>query len=111
MRRSAACCSAENIAKALVDLLALGGLGLGVQFSALIAHVSGAVAPEHAADISGVSTTMSQVGGALGVAGFGTLYYTHAAAGATHAFALVTAALCVVALLAAAGARRAVYAP
>jgi MFS family permease len=103
--------SGEHREGALVALLALGGLGLGVQFSALIAHVSGAVAPEHAADISGVSTTMSQVGGALGVAGFGTLYYTHAAAGATHAFALVTAALCVVALLAAAGARRAVYAP
>ena len=87
-------------------VLAAGGLGLGIQFSALIAHLSNAVPPRYAPDISGVSTTLIQIGGTVGVAAFGTLYLALAADGATHAFAMVTAALAVAALLAAAAAYR-----
>lgn len=87
----------------LVVLLGAGGLGLGLQFAAQMARLTGAVEPRHAPDISGVSTTMMQIGGAVAVAGFGGLY--HALAGrpgaAGHAFGVVTAALAGTALLSA----------
>lgn len=99
----------------LVVLLSLGGLGLGIQFSALIAHLINTVPPEYAPDISGVSTTTLQIGGALGVAALGTLYLSltsHAAiANATHAFAITTAAFAAVALLATATGYRATHPP
>jgi len=88
----------------LLAVLAVGGLGLGVQFSGLIAHLSNAVPRRYAPDISGVSTTLMQIGGTVGVAAFGTLYFALAASGATHAFAVVTAVFAAVALLAAAAA-------
>lgn len=95
----------------LVMLLALGGLGLGIQFSALIGHLTSTVPAEYAPDISGVSTTLMQIGGAIGVAAFGTLYLSltsHTGAGhATHAFALTTAAFAAVALLVTASAHQA----
>ena len=85
-------------------LLGAGGLGLGIQFSALIRHLTTAVPAEYAADISGVSTTALQIGAATGVAAFGTLYLSLTSRGgaepATHAFAFTTAAFAVVALLA-----------
>lgn len=78
----------------LVPLLALGGLGLGTQFSTLMGHVMGAVPARYAPDISGVTSTTTQVVGALGVAGFGSLYLGLASrAGAdhaSHAFAVTT---------------------
>jgi MFS family permease len=89
-------------------LFAAGGLGLGIQFSALVGHLTAAVGPEYAPDISGVSTTMMQIGGALGVAAFGTLYLgltgTSSAVTATHAFAVVAGALGAVGLIATAAA-------
>jgi MFS family permease len=95
----------------LVVLLGLGGLGLGIQFSALIGHLTTVVPADYAPDISGVSTTTLQIGAAIGVAAFGTLYLSvngqTATSHATHAFALTTAALATVALLATAAARRA----
>jgi hypothetical protein len=94
----------------LVFLLAAGGLGLGSNFSAILAHLTGTVPPRYAPDISGVSSTTAALGGALGVAGFGTLYlglpHTGATA-ATTAFATVAAALAPAALLAAVSAWRA----
>jgi MFS family permease len=90
----------------LLVVLAAGGLGLGLQFSALIAHVSNAVPPRYAPDISGVSTTLMQIGGTVGVAAFGTLYFDLAGRGASRAFAIVAAALAAAALLAAAAAYR-----
>jgi MFS family permease len=88
----------------LVVFLGVGGLGLGIQFSALIRHLTTSVAAEYAADISGVTTTTLQIGAAIGVAAFGTLYLSltsRAGAGpATHAFAITTAAFAVVTLLA-----------
>jgi EmrB/QacA subfamily drug resistance transporter len=99
----------------LVPLLGIGGLGLGVQFSALIAHLTKTVPKEHAPDISGVSTTAIQVGGAIGVAALGTLYLSLSAnpgiAQATHAFAVTTAALAAIALLATATAYRSTHQP
>jgi hypothetical protein len=87
----------------LVVLLGVGGLGLGTQFSALIAHLTGAVCARYAPDVSGVTTTTMQIAGALGVAAFGTAYLGLASDGAiTHAFAVVTAAFAALALLAAA---------
>lgn len=99
----------------LVVLLALGGLGLGIQFSALITHLTSAVPTKYAPDVSGVSTTTMQIGGAMGVAAFGTLYFSlispTGAGHATHAFALTTAAFAAVALLVTASAHRATRPP
>ena len=95
----------------LVVLLGFGGLGLGIQFSSLIVHVTDVVPADYAPDISGVSTTTLQIGAAVGVAAFGTLYLSlnasTATGAATHAFAVTTAALTTIALLAAAAAYRA----
>jgi len=98
----------------LIALLGLGGFGLGIQFSALIAHLTNSVAGRYAPDISGVTTTAAQIGGAIGVAALGTLYFSLAtpagAAHATHAFAVVTAGLAAVTLLATAMAFRSTHA-
>ncbi len=92
----------------LVALLASGGLGLGTQFATMMGHIMGAVPARFAPDISGVTSTTTQVGGALGVAGFGSLYLALAAspgsAQASHAFGITSLALGVVAALAAVGA-------
>jgi len=96
----------------LVVLLSIGGLGLGMQFSALIGHLTTVVPPDYAADISGVSTTGIQIGGALGVAALGTLYLSLTPTGAvhaTHAFAITTAAFAAIALLATAMAHHATH--
>jgi hypothetical protein len=86
----------------LVVLLGAGGLGLGIQFSAMIAHLTNAVSTRYAPDISGVTTTTMQIAGAVGVAAFGSAYLSLASeAGATHAFAVVTAAFAAIAALAA----------
>jgi MFS family permease len=93
----------------LVPLLAAGGFGLGIQFSGLIAHLTASVPSRYAADVSGVTTTITQIGGALGIAAFGTLYLSlsHGAGGVMHAFALVSAGFAAVAVGAAAAAWRA----
>jgi hypothetical protein len=86
----------------LVALLGVGGLGLGTQFSGLIAHLTGAVSARYAPDVSGVTTTTMQIAGALGVAAFGTVYLGLASDGAaTQAFAVVTAGFAAIAVLAA----------
>jgi MFS family permease len=76
-----------------VVLLGLGGLGLGIGFTALMGHLTSAVAPRHAAEISGVSTTTTQIGGAIGVAAAGGLYLGLAPDGPRHAFAVTALAL------------------
>jgi MFS family permease len=105
---SAALFAGQHSELVLCVLFAAGGLGLGTQFSALVGHLTAAVPPDYAPDVSGVSTTMMQIGGAIGVAAFGTLYLGLAGAApagtpvglATHAFAVVTAAFAGVGLLA-----------
>jgi MFS family permease len=98
----------------LIGLLAAGGLGLGINFSALIAHLTTAVPSGYAPDVSGVSSTTAAIGGTLGVAAFGTLYLSLSHAGtadATHSFAIITATFAIAALTAAAAARRATQPP
>jgi MFS family permease len=93
----------------LIVALGAGGFGLGIQFTSMLGHLTSAVAPRHAPDISGVFTTVMQVAGAIGVAAAGSAYLGMAGAGSpTHAFATVTAGLALVALLGAAMAHRAV---
>jgi MFS family permease len=90
----------------LVILLAAGGLGLGVQFSALIAHLTATVPVHYAADISGVSATIMLIGGAVSIAAFGTLYLG-LAGHPTSAFRVTTTALAAAALTASLTAYRA----
>jgi hypothetical protein len=103
----------------LAPLFALGGLGLGVNFAALTGRLTGAVTARHAPDVSGVSATLTTIGGSVGVAGLGSLYLTLARAGApaasvgpgavtaAHAFAVTTAALAGLGVVAALAAYRA----
>jgi MFS family permease len=102
----------------LAPLFGLGGLGLGIEFAAQAGRLTAAVEPRYAADISGASSTLIQIGGAIGVAAVGALYLAgtrgarsvgtgaHAIASA-HAFAVTTGVLAGVAVLAAATAWRA----
>lgn len=99
----------------LAVLLALGGLGLGTGFATLIGHLANSVPARYAPDISGVITTMLQIGGAIGVASAGSVYLAmvtptgEAVAGAVltgealsgHAFAVTSISLGAAALLAA----------
>jgi MFS family permease len=95
----------------MLVLLALGGLGLGTSFSAMLVHLTQAVTPRYAADISGVFTTSLQIAGALGVAALGTLYLSRitgpGATTSSHAFGIVCAASALLAWLAALAAHRA----
>jgi MFS family permease len=84
----------------LAALLGAGGFGLGTVFTAVLGHLTSAVPARHAPDISGLFTTTSQIGGSVGVAGFGSLYLATAATGGGHAFALTAGAMAAVALLA-----------
>jgi predicted MFS family arabinose efflux permease len=82
----------------LIPLLGLGGLGLGTGFATLLTHLTNAVPASNAPDISGVSTTTTQIGGAIGVAAFGGLYFALAhqpgdETQARHAFAITCIAL------------------
>ncbi|MBO0850922.1 MAG: hypothetical protein J2P20_15790, partial [Pseudonocardia sp.] len=101
----------------MVVLLTVGGFGLGTQFSTLIGHLTGAVPARYASDISGTSTMVLLLGGATGVALYGTLYLTlHTGAGvgaavADHAFAVTTLVLGAAALLSAACAYLATHPP
>lgn len=86
----------------LFALFGLGGFGLGIAFTGLLGHLTNAVEPRHAPDISGISSTSTQIGGSLGVAGFGSLYLALAAGhGAGHAFGLTTLAFAATCALAA----------
>ena len=90
----------------LVATLGLGGLGLGCGFSATLAHLSAAVPPRFAADLSGLVTTTAQVSAVVGVATFGTTYLAVVGDGvgasvATHAFAVTNGALAATAVIAA----------
>lgn len=90
----------------LVATLGLGGLGLGCGFSATLAHLSSAVPPRFAADLSGLVTTTAQVSAVVGVATFGTAYLAVVggrvgASAATHAFAVTNGAFAATALVAA----------
>lgn len=91
----------------LVLLLGAAGFGLGMEFSALVGHLTDAVESRYAPDISGVTTTVMQIAGAIAVAAFGTAYQALAGEHPTRAFAVVIAAFAGIAAAAAAGAQRA----
>jgi hypothetical protein len=87
----------------LVPLFGLGGLGLGLEFATVTGHLTTAVPVRYAADISGVSATLMQIGGSIAVAAIGAVYLDIPRPG--PAFAATTAILAAVALLAAAALR------
>jgi hypothetical protein len=85
----------------LAILFIPGGLGLGTLFTSLLGHVMGAASRQHAPDISGVAATATQIGGSIGVAGFGTLYLTLSHTRSPgHAFGITALALGATALAA-----------
>ncbi len=92
-------------------LLACGGFGLGLSFPALIGVITSSLGPDDAADASGLIGTASQLGGVVGVAGLGTLYFAQVDRGAPgHAYAAVSI-VCAMSALAAAGAVAAIRGP
>jgi hypothetical protein len=110
---SATMATGEHSEALLLVLLAIGGFGLGITFSSMLAHLTTAATPRYAADISGVFTTSLQVAGAIGIAAFGTTYLSQLTRPgpiqATHAFAITTAAFALAALIAAATAYKATH--
>lgn len=99
----------------LFGLLAFGGLGLGLGVTASIRQMMAAIAAQQACDMSGLILTTAQMAGALGVAVFGTAYFSlvepSGPAVAMHGFAIVVAGFSLTALLAAAAAYRSGRAP
>jgi len=96
-----------GVTRPVVDLtpaLAVDGAGMGVALAPLVSIVLARVRPEHAGAASGVLSTAMQVGGALGVAVVGLVFYRFL--GPTldyaHAFRAAIAVLVVVALAVAA---------
>jgi EmrB/QacA subfamily drug resistance transporter len=70
----------------LVPGLAVGGLGMGVCLSGLVGVVMGSVEPQHAGTISGASSTLQQVGNAVGVALIGIVFFGRLDTGMVPAF-------------------------
>jgi hypothetical protein len=88
----------------LMLVLAVGGLGYGAAFSGTLNHLTSIVSDRHAADVSGLFNTVLQIGGAIGVAAFGTVYLGLAPQPgplpAMHAFGVTAYAMAATALLA-----------
>jgi MFS family permease len=87
----------------LMALLGVAGLGLGMGFTGMLGHLTGAVTADRAADVSGLFNTATRSGGVIGTAAFGTLYLAlvHHPSQATRGFGVVCLALAAVALAAA----------
>ncbi|MGY2702744.1 MFS family permease [Nocardioides sp. HB32] len=66
--------------------LAVGGLGMGVVLSASVGTVMGSVESRHAGTVSGTSSTVQQVGNALGVALVGIVFFGRVDEGMVDAF-------------------------
>jgi predicted MFS family arabinose efflux permease len=60
----------------LVPALVADGAGMGLAIGPLSATAMGRVAPHHTGAASGVISTVMQVGGAVGVAVIGIVFYT-----------------------------------
>jgi MFS family permease len=88
----------------LMTLLGVAGLGLGIAFTGMLSHLTSSVTTEHAAAISGLFNTTTRAGGVIGTAAFGTAYLAlvHRPSQAVHGFAVLSLALAVTALAAAA---------
>ncbi len=70
----------------LVLPLAIDGVGMGLALAPIMGTVLSRVAPGHAGAVASALTTTQQVGGALGVAIVGILFYGALPAGAAPAF-------------------------
>jgi hypothetical protein len=70
----------------------------------MLSHLTGSVTGEDAASISGLFNTTTRAGGVIGTATFGTAYLAlvHSQRQAVHGFAVISLALAVTALAAAA---------
>lgn len=71
---------------ALLPGLALTGFGIGFVLVPLAAEVLGDVPPQDAGAAAGVLATGQQVGGALGVAGIGVIFFDSLGGGMLHGF-------------------------
>jgi predicted MFS family arabinose efflux permease len=71
----------------LVPGLAISGVGMGVALASLVGAVMGSVEPRHAGTVSGTSSTLQQLGNALGVALIGIAYFGLLRNGVAAAFA------------------------
>jgi len=88
----------------LMALLGVAGLGLGIEFTGMLSHLTSSVSGEHAAALSGLFNTAARAGGVIGTAAFGTIYLAlvHHAGQAVHGFAVLNLALAATAVAAAA---------
>ena len=80
---------------ALVPGLLLAGAGMGLCLAPITATVLANVQPARAGAVSGLLSTMQQVGNAIGVAVIGVVFFGAATHGVTHAFVLSTGVLAV----------------
>jgi EmrB/QacA subfamily drug resistance transporter len=83
-----AACATVGSALELVPGLALVGFGIGLVLVPLSATVLGQVPAANAGAAAGVLATSQQIGGALGVAVIGVVFYAALDAGTSHAFAV-----------------------
>jgi EmrB/QacA subfamily drug resistance transporter len=80
---------------ALVPGLVLVGAGMGLGITPLASLIMASLEPARAGAVSGVLSTMQNVGGALGVAVIGVIFYGALPHGIGHAFQLSVAVLAV----------------
>lgn len=99
----------------LVTLLGIGGLSFGIEFTAMVQHLTSAISSRDAADMSGLLNTTFRLANVLGVATFGTAYLSLAPnsgrQAAIHAFTIITLALAATTLLAAVTASLSIHRP
>jgi hypothetical protein len=77
----------------LVPGLALAGVGMGITLTRLIDAAMTRVEPAYAAAVSGVMSTVQQVGNAVGVAVIGMVFFGSLSGGYAHALAWSLAVL------------------
>ncbi len=80
---------------ALAPGLLLTGTGMGLCLAPITTTVLASVEPQRAGAVTGLLSTVQQVGNAVGVAVIGVVFFGAAHHGYTHAFALSTALLAV----------------
>jgi hypothetical protein len=73
----------------LIPSLFLVGIGMGMVFGSLFAAVLNGVDAKHAGSASGVLNAMQQVGGAIGVALIGLVFFGQLSHGASNSFSTV----------------------
>ena len=77
----------------LIPTLLLVGVGMGFVFGSLFAAVLNGVDAKHAGSASGTLNAVQQVGGAIGVAVIGVIFFGQMSSGAPNSFATVESGL------------------